>query len=77
MINKLEHRYVILDSKKYFLTSDYNYEGKRVNHLFIDETLKFKNKGDVMKNILILGAARSGKTSLAKKLAKEIGERGD
>lgn len=36
ILNNLEHRYVILDDKKYFLISDYNNEGKRVNHWFID-----------------------------------------
>ena len=43
MINKLEHRYVILDSKKYFLTSDYNYEGKIVcqaNYNVVDGNAK-------------------------------------
>ena len=36
ILNNLEHRYVILDGKKYFLLSDYNNEGKRTSLWFVD-----------------------------------------
>ncbi len=36
ILNNLEHRSVIIDGKKYFLFSDYNNEGKRISHWFID-----------------------------------------
>ena len=36
ILNDYENNYVIIDNKKYFLLSDYNNEGKRVSHWFVD-----------------------------------------
>ncbi len=36
VLKNLEHRYVILNDKKYYLLSDYNNEGKRTSHWFVD-----------------------------------------
>ena len=36
ILNNYEENFVILDDKKYFLLSDYNNEGKRISHWFVD-----------------------------------------
>lgn len=36
ILNDNPNNYVIIDNKKYFLISDYNNEGKRVSHWFVD-----------------------------------------
>ena len=36
ILSDYENNYVIIDNKKYFLLSDYNNEGKRVSHWFVD-----------------------------------------
>ena len=36
ILKNVEKRYVIIGDKKYFLLSDYNNEGKRISHWFID-----------------------------------------
>jgi 2-polyprenyl-3-methyl-5-hydroxy-6-metoxy-1,4-benzoquinol methylase len=36
ILNNYENNYVVIDDKKYFLISDYNNEGKRISHWFVD-----------------------------------------
>lgn len=36
ILNDYSNNFVILDNKKYFLISDYNNEGKRISHWFVD-----------------------------------------
>lgn len=36
ILNDYSNNYVIINDKKYFLISDYNNEGKRISHWFVD-----------------------------------------
>lgn len=36
ILNNYENNFVIINDKKYFLLSDYNNEGKRISHWFVD-----------------------------------------
>ncbi len=36
ILNNYENNYIVIDDKKYFLISDYNNEGKRISHWFVD-----------------------------------------
>ena len=53
ILNNLEHRYVILDGKKYFLLSDYNNEGKRTSNWIVDGVVKYHRNMSHLVNGLI------------------------
>ena len=56
ILNGLEHRYVILNDKKYFLLSDYNNEGKRESHWIIDGVVTYhRNMSHLVNGIIKAG----------------------
>ena len=56
ILNGLEHRYVILNDKKYFLLSDYNNEGRRKSHWIIDGVVTYhRNMSHLVNGIIKAG----------------------
>ena len=53
ILNNLEHRYVILNDKKYFLLSDYNNEGIRKNTWMVDGVITYHRNMSHLVNGLI------------------------
>ena len=51
--NNYSNNYVIINDKKYFLISDYNNEGKRVSHWFVDGVETYHRKMSHLVNGLI------------------------
>jgi len=53
ILNGLEHRYIILNNKKYFLLSDYNNEGKRETSWLVDGVITYHRNMSHLVNGLI------------------------
>ena len=53
ILNNYENNYTIINNKKYFLLSDYNNEGKRISHWFIDGVVTYHRNMSHLVNGLI------------------------
>ena len=53
ILKDYSNNFIILNNKKYFLLSDYNNEGKRVSHWFVDGVITYHRNMSHLVNGLI------------------------